>query len=129
MQYHAAEAAAAALGIELVPAIAKTAADLDTAFADIIAAKCDALIVLADNSRPRIVPLAVAARLPAIYQIGSNMDSGKLVSYGPDVVALIAKTAVYIDKIFKGASPAELPVEQPTTFVLKVNLKSLTQND
>jgi putative ABC transport system substrate-binding protein len=124
MQYRAAEAAATALGINLVPATAKTASDLDSTFAGIVAAKCDALIVLADAARPQIVPLAAAARLPAIYQTGGHMAWGGLISYGPNYDALNAQTAVYIDKIFKGVLPAELPVEQPITFLLKVNLKT-----
>lgn len=122
--YRTVEAAAATVGLDLVPVIARTAADLDAAFAAIAEAKCDAMIVLTDPVRLRILPLAAAARLPAIYQVGENVDIGGLISYGPNYTALIAHAAVYVDEIFKGADPAELPVEQPTTFELKVNLKT-----
>jgi putative ABC transport system substrate-binding protein len=70
--------------------------------------------------------MAAAIRLPAIYQVGEFVDWGGLISYGPNFTALTVQTAIYIDKILKGADPAELPVEQPTTFELRVNLKTAT---
>ena len=124
MMYRAAEIAATAVGIDLLPATANAASDLDDAFAKIVSAKCEAVIVFTDAARFRIVPLAAAARLPAIYQNGQFVDEGGLISYGSNPSAGIVQTAVYIDKIFRGADPAELPVEQPTVFELKINLKT-----
>ena len=74
--------------------------------------------------RPRTTTLAVHARLPAVFQNEVVINQGGLASYGPDVGSLIVQTAVYIDRIFKGASPADLPVQQPTKFILKLNLKT-----
>jgi putative tryptophan/tyrosine transport system substrate-binding protein len=70
------------------------------------------------------VRLAAHARLPAVFQNEVLISQGGLASYGPDVGSLIVQTAVYIDRIFKGASPADLPVQQPTKFILKLNLKT-----
>jgi putative tryptophan/tyrosine transport system substrate-binding protein len=122
--YRTVEPVATAVGIDLLPVIAKTAADLDDAFAKIVSAKCEAVIVFTDATRLQIVPLAAAARLPAIYQIESFVDAGGLISYGSNVRAGIVQTAVYVDKIFRGADPADLPVEQPTVFELRINLKT-----
>jgi putative ABC transport system substrate-binding protein len=122
--YSLAEKAAFSRGVNLVAAPAKNESDLDDAFASLAAAKCDALIVLSDPPRPRIAALAAAARLPTIYQDGQYIHLGGLVGYGPDFGELIALSAVYVDKIFKGANPAEMPIEQPTTFHLRINLRA-----
>lgn len=122
--YQTAEKAAHSIGLELVAVTARREADLDEAFASMDRAKCDALIVLSDPPRPRIVTLAAAGRIPAIYQADLYVQDGGLAAYGPEFGALIARAAIYLDKIFKGASPAELPVEQPTLFSLKINLKT-----
>jgi len=84
---------------------------------------CDALFVLPENPR-RIVELANEWRLPAIYEIGDSVDMGGLLSYGPDLHEQFRKAAVYVDRILKGANPADLPVEQPTKFELEINLKT-----
>lgn len=124
MQYSLAETAAHHVLLDVVPITATTEEDLDAAFQAIARAQCDALLVLNDPVRPRVASLAARDRLPAVFQNDVLVDQGGLASYGPDVGSLIVQTAVYIDKIFKGASPAELPVEQPTKFVLKLNLKT-----
>ena len=122
--YRAVEVAATAVGIEMLPATANTASDLNEAFAKIVSAKCDAVIVFTDPVRPQIVPLAATAGLPAIYQVESFVDMGGLISYGSNQGAGVVQTAVFVDKIFRGANPADLPVEQPTDFELKINLKT-----
>lgn len=122
--YREVETAAAAVGIDLVPAIAGTEAGLDEAFAAIAEKKCEAVIVFTDVPRLRIVPLAATAKLPVVYQMNRFVVAGGLMSYGADDAALLAQTAVYVDKIFKGADPADLPVEQPTKFALMINLKT-----
>jgi putative ABC transport system substrate-binding protein len=124
MQYSLAETAAHNLGLEIVPVTAAKEEDLDQAFQTIARAQCDALLVLNDPVRPRTVRLAAHARLPAVFQNEVVISQGGLASYGPDVGSLIVQTAVYIDRIFKGASPADLPVQQPTKFILKLNLKT-----
>jgi putative ABC transport system substrate-binding protein len=124
MQYRMAEGAATALGLQLMSITAIKESDLDEAFATITQVHCDALLVLLDPTRPRIMRLAADARIPAIYQGDYFVALGGLASYGPDIGALITQSADYIDKILRGASPGDLPVEQPTRFVLKVNLKT-----
>jgi putative ABC transport system substrate-binding protein len=122
--YRAVETAATAAGVELFPAVAKAEADLDAVFAAIREKKCEALIVFTDVPRLRIISLAALAQLPAIYQQASFVVAGGLISYGADSVSLLEQTAVYVDKIFKGADPADLPVQQPTKFDLLINLKT-----
>ena len=124
MQYSLVETTADNLGLEIVPVTAAKEEDLDQAFQTIARAQCDALLVLNDAVRPRLVRLAAHARLPAVFQNEVVISQGGLASYGPDVGSLIVQTAVYIDRIFKGASPADLPVQQPTKFILKLNLKT-----
>jgi putative ABC transport system substrate-binding protein len=106
------------------PIMARTADDLQRAFKDIAAAESDAVFVLADPLRPAIVSYAASARIPALYQYSEWVNLGDLVSYGPSLPALFRRSALYIDKIFRGSDPANLPVEQPTTFELVLNLKT-----
>src|SRR5258707_5528862 len=77
-----------------------------------------------DMERQRIVDLAAKNRLPTVYTIRSYVDGGGLMSYGPNVADLNRRAASYVDKILKGAKPADLPVEQPTKFELFINLKT-----
>src|SRR3954452_9447402 len=77
--------------------------------------------------RKRIVELAGKNRLPAIYFQKEFVDEGGLMSYGPDYTDLFRRSAHYVDKILKGAKPADLPVEQPTNFELVINLKAAKQ--
>jgi len=72
----------------------------------------------------RIASLAAASRLPAIYAAREGADAGGLMSYGANLPDLFRQTAAYVDKILKGAKPAELPVQQPTKFELVINLKT-----
>ena len=77
-----------------------------------------------DMERQRIVDLAAKNRLPTVYTVRSYVDGGGLMSYGPNVGDLNWRAASYVDKILKGAKPADLPVEQPTKFELFINLKT-----
>ena len=72
--------------------------------------------------RKRIVDFAARQRLPAIYEAREFVETGGLVSYGPSLLAMQRRAAEYVDRIFKGAKPADLPVEQPTKFILVINL-------
>jgi putative tryptophan/tyrosine transport system substrate-binding protein len=122
--YEVARTAAQSLGLSTTPIPAPTPGDLDAAFENIAKENCDALFVLADPIRPTIVPLAANYRIPAIYQFSLFVESGGLASYGANVEAMFSKAAQYVDKIFKGADPADLPVEQPTKFEFVLNLKT-----
>jgi hypothetical protein len=75
-------------------------------------------------SRTRINILALGARLPTIYNIREYVEAGGLISYGPNIPDLFRRAADYVDKILKGAQPAELPVEQPTHFELVINMRT-----
>jgi putative tryptophan/tyrosine transport system substrate-binding protein len=122
--YEVASNAAQIIGFSTVPIVAATPADLERAFEEIGKANCDAVFVLGDAIRPAIVTLAAAARIPAIYQFSEYVEAGGLASYGPSLPSVWRRSAEYVDKIFKGADPAEMPVEQPTTFELVLNLKT-----
>ena len=88
----------------------------------------DALIVLGTplftQARAEIVELAARQRLPALYDTSSFVAIGGLISYGADPNDLFRRAAYYVDKILKGAKPADLPIEQPTKFLLLINLKT-----
>jgi putative tryptophan/tyrosine transport system substrate-binding protein len=104
--------------------------DLERAFSEFVHAKADALLVPPDTTFSsnvvRITELAAKARLPATYGDRRAVEAGGLLSYGPNVVENYRRSAIYVDKILKGAKPAELPVEQPTKIELVINLKTAT---
>ena len=117
--------AARTLGLTIIPVMARTPDDLSDAFANMHSENCDALFVLLDaRTTRRSVELADEWRLPAIYQSDDNVDMGGLLSYGPDFHEQWRQAAVYVDRILKGAHPADLPVQQPTKFDLEINLKT-----
>jgi len=126
---HSLTAAARALDLYLHVVELRRADELDSAFAAITGAGADALIVLSDpalvdNLLGRIVDLAAGNRLPAMYDWKAYVDAGGLMSYGPSMPDMQRRAASYVDKILKGAKPADLPIEQPTTFNLVINLKT-----
>ena len=90
--------------------------------------RADALSVLTSarlfTERRRLAELAEKNRLPAVYTLRESVDAGGLMAYGPNVADLFRRAAIYVDKILKGAKPADLPVEQPTKFELIINLKT-----
>ncbi len=124
------QAAARALGVQLLPLEVRGPQTLDNAFAAVRKDGADALFVTMawDPSRPpgvsRILDFAARNRLPAIYQIREFVDAGGLMAYGPSFPAIYRRAAIYVDKILKGAKPADLPIEQPTKFELVINLKT-----
>ena len=123
-----AEVAARALGVRLQFVEARSPADFDRAFTEMTRARADALTVLPstmlNTERRRLVDLAAKNRLPAVYPWRESVDAGGLMSYGPNLADLFRRAAIYVDKILKGAKPADLPVEQPTKFELVINLKT-----
>ncbi len=123
-----AEVAGRALGVRLQFVEARGPADFDRAFSDMTRARAGALTVLASNmilgERRRLANLAAKNRLAAVYPLREFVDAGGLMAYGPDLVDVFRRAATYVDKILKGAKPADLPVEQPTRFELVINLKT-----
>jgi ABC-type uncharacterized transport system substrate-binding protein len=105
--------------------------DFDSAFKIMTRERAGALMVLGSPligvNRRQILDLAAKSRLPAIYTLKENADAGGLMSYGANFNELWRRAAVYVDKILKGAKPADLPVEQPTKFELVINLKTAKQ--
>ncbi len=123
-----AEAAARALRLDAEDFGARGPDEFDAAFAAIVRAKVHAMLVMPDplttQHTARIVAFARQARLPAIYGIREQAEAGGLMSYGPDIPEQFRRGAAYVDKILKGAKPADLPVEQPAKFELVVNLRT-----
>jgi putative tryptophan/tyrosine transport system substrate-binding protein len=117
-----------ALGLALVPAEARGLDALEQAFATMVRERAQVLVVLSDgvlfNCRGQIGVMAVRNRLPAISVVREYAEAGLLLTYGPDLPDLFRRSAALVDKIFKGAKPADLPVEQPTKFELVINLKT-----
>jgi putative ABC transport system substrate-binding protein len=105
--------------------------DLEKAFSAITKGRAGAVLGLTNPTfmalRTRIAELAIRSHLPTMYGSRAFVDAGGLISYGPDVADLFRRAAVYVDKILKGAKPADLPVEQPTKFELVINLKTAKQ--
>jgi putative ABC transport system substrate-binding protein len=77
-----------------------------------------------NSHRTRLADLAARSRLPAVYGVRESVEAGGLMSYGPSFLDLHRQAATYVDKILKGAKPAELPVERPTEFELVINMKT-----
>jgi putative ABC transport system substrate-binding protein len=125
-----AEVAARALGVRLQYVEARGPEHFDRAFSEMTRARAGALTVLPSNmffnELRRLVDLAAKNRLPAVYPWREFVDAGGLMSYGLNVADLFRRAATYVDRILKGAKPADLPVEQPTKFELVINLKTAT---
>ena len=123
-----ADAAAQALGVQLQVVEARGPEDFDRAFSDMSEARAGALVVLVTpaffNARQRLVDLAAKHRLPTVFTSRVFVDAGGLMSYGPSTPDMFRRAATYVDKILKGAKPADLPVEQPVKFELVINLKT-----
>jgi len=122
------DAAAHALGLRLQRVEARGPDDLEGAFAAMKRERANALFVPADiifaRHAQRIADLAARNRLPAMYGFREHAEAGGLMSYAADFAVMFRRAAVYVDKILKGAKPADLPIEQPTKFELVINLKT-----
>ena len=120
--------AALELRLTLLSAPVQDAHELDNTLATMMKGRPQALMMTADAVQQffigQIVQFAAARRLPTVFQVRGNVIAGGLMSYGPNLPELFRHAAAYVDKILKGAKPADLPIEQPTKFELVINLKT-----
>jgi putative ABC transport system substrate-binding protein len=129
LDYKEAEEIARSLRLELLSLEVSTAEDLDRAFSALTRDRAQGFVVTPANvvmfgRRAEIARFAQSRRLPGMYSAKEYVDAGGLMSYGPSVPDMFRRAAIYVDKIVKGAKPADLPVEQPTKFELAINLKT-----
>jgi putative ABC transport system substrate-binding protein len=128
IQERATQAAARVLGMKLLSLGVWNEEGLEKVFAEIIRERPDALLVLADrlflHHRARIMAFAAQHRLPGVYAYRELVEAGGLMSFGPSYAGMHRRAAHFVDRILKGAKPADLPVEQPATFELVINLKA-----
>jgi putative ABC transport system substrate-binding protein len=127
-EYHETVLAARALGLELQPLGARTSDDLVRAYEAARSGGAQLVVVMQDpfilGNRTRLVDLAARSRLPTISGDAGFAAAGGLMSYGPNPAQAVQRMTYFVDKLLKGAKPADLPVEQPTTFDLVINLKT-----
>ena len=128
LEYKQTQDAAKLLGLMLQSVEVRSSEELEGAFSAITRGAADALVTFSDPLtavfRKRIVEFAATSRLPAMYGRREEVEDGGLMSYAPNFADLFRRAATYVDKILKGAKPADLPVEQPTKFELVINLKT-----
>jgi putative ABC transport system substrate-binding protein len=128
LRYGKVEKAARDLRVTIEPLGVRNPGDIDAALATMSKERPDAVFLVSDAltsiNRKRILDFAAANNIPAMYEFGSYVRDGGLMSYGPNPDDMWGRAAVYVDKILKGAKPGELPVEQPTRYYLVVNLKT-----
>ena len=121
-------AAARQLGIQLLVQTCNKSEELPSSFAAMRQQGVQGIILpispFLTNNMKRVLELTLQHRLPTMYEVPGLVDQGGLVSYGPSTVEMYRRAALYVDKILKGAKPAELPVEQPTKFELVINTKT-----
>jgi putative ABC transport system substrate-binding protein len=124
----ASETPARALNLKLIVVGVERSDDFETAFLKAMQEHVDGFVVLRDPllliNRSQILTLVANSRLPAVYGMKEFVESGGLVSYGPDLAEMYRRAAYLVDKVLKGATPGDLPIEQPTRFELVVNLKT-----
>jgi putative ABC transport system substrate-binding protein len=122
------EIAARTLRIRLQHVEARNAEQIESAFSAMAREKADALLVSGSSTflahRARLAELALRTRLPSMCSFREMVEAGGLMSYAVNMADFVGRAAVYVDKILKGAKPADLPVEQPTTVELVINLKT-----
>jgi putative ABC transport system substrate-binding protein len=127
-RFEQAQVAAPAVGLTVRSAEVRDTRELEAAFEAIIREHPDGLLLLVDpftlSQRARIVEFAVEQRLPAIYESSDFVDVGGLISYGPNINDMYRRSATYVDKILRGAKPADLPIEQPTKFELVISMRA-----
>jgi putative ABC transport system substrate-binding protein len=127
-RFEQARVAAPAVGLTVRSVEVRDTRELDAAFEAITREHPEALLLLVDpftfSQRSRIVEFAAEQRIPAMYETSDFVDVGGLISYGPIVADQYRRAAAYVDKILRGAKPADLPIEQPTKFELAINMRA-----
>lgn len=127
-RYREIDRAARTLGVTVQAHGVLQPADFDAAFAAMVRERPDAIFMISDAlttaNRQRVIDFADTHRIPAMFEFSVNVESGGLMSYGPSLEDTFNRLAHYIDRILKGAKPAELPMEQPTRFYLFINQKT-----
>jgi putative ABC transport system substrate-binding protein len=131
LSYDEAQKAAHSLSVQLISYEVRSLPEIEKAFAEMPKGRPHAILVVQSplmtlNSK-RIVELALEHRLPGMYPTNQFAEEGGLIAYGPVIADLYRRAATYVDKILKGAKPADLPIEQPTKFELVVNMKTAKQ--
>jgi putative ABC transport system substrate-binding protein len=125
---NAVEVAGRALGLRIQPVAVRSATEFDSAFSAIVRERASGVLVLSTplfiSEAQRLAELAMKHKLPSMFGPRAHVEAGGLLSFGPDRADLWRRGAIYVDKILKGAKPADLPVQQPTKFELVVNLKT-----
>ena len=128
LRYEASAKAAQAIGVEVQAVGVREPDDFNEAFAVMDREPPDAILMVSDSltmlNRKRVFDYAIAHRLPAIYEYDLLVREGGLMSYGPDLKESFERAAAMVDRIFKGAKPADLPFEQPTRYPFVINLKA-----
>ena len=128
LQVRQVEATARSLGIRLQHVEARGPEEFDSAFAAMARERADALLVTGTSTflahRVRLAELAVKGRLPTMHSFRESVEAGGLMAYAVNMADFVGRSAAYVDKILKGAKPADLPIEQPTKFELIINLKA-----
>jgi putative ABC transport system substrate-binding protein len=128
LRYQASEVAAKAMGIFVQPISVRQTSDFDQAFATMSRELPDAMLIVSESlvtgNRQRVFEFTAAHRLPAIYEWDYIVRDGGLMSYGMDVEEGMGRVAALVDRLLKGANPADLPIEQPTRFRFVINLKT-----
>ena len=128
LRYKAAETAAQVLNISVQPLGVREPNDFDHAFSEMTKSRPDAILMVSDAlttlNRKRVIDFSAANRIPAIYEFRALVRDGGLMSYGPNQGAMGARAADFVARILGGARPADLPLEQPTTFEMVINLKT-----
>ncbi len=128
LRYGEVEKAARVLHVTVQPLSVRTPDDIDAALSTLTRERTDAVFVVSDAltniNRKRILDFAAANHIPAMYEFAYYVRDGGLMSYGPNLDDMWGRAAIYVDKIFKGSKPSELPVEQPTRYYLLFNLKT-----
>jgi putative ABC transport system substrate-binding protein len=122
------EKAATSLGVQLQPLTVRDPNDLESAFSSVAKMRADAILVLPSSlfnlHRHRLAALAASSRVPAMFVRREFVDAGGLMSYSPNFADQARRAATYVDRILRGAKPADLPIERPTKFDLVINLKT-----
>jgi putative ABC transport system substrate-binding protein len=130
LRYREIEKAARILHVEVQAHGVRDPDDFETAFSAMTRQRPDAMFLVADAitilHRKRFIEFAAAQRIPAMYETDLHVRDGGLMSYGPNFEDSFRQAALYVDRILKGAKPADLPAQQPTTYLLAVNLKTAT---